>query len=244
MKTIKVIIILNFFFQSTNSLTAQDKIYTLKAQKEIDKHCIINFSIGFANIDAKAIKEFQQFIESKSGQYNVSLDLLKQINKNKFTISVISLVAIYVITLYKIIKINKIINSNETLSSFKSDVAFENLVLLDHKELLNEFLKFIQKKYCLSNNIEALSKLNILTQFSNDIDNELKVLESYVKFGNWINFLHIGLIFNLNTSYFKVAEDKINRLKYLKNIFSNASIHDFKQKEKQIISNVTSPAAA
>ncbi|MBT3455652.1 hypothetical protein HN446_01175 [bacterium] len=114
------------------------------------------------------------------------------------------------------------IKNNNNWGNWKSEISTEKLLSISNDNLQSELLLAVQQKYTdLGNPTDEVSPL---IKFNRDIDKELSRLKRFINFSRWIRRLYLGRVFFISESNMAQAQEQINRLAYIKNIFRQWSI--------------------
>ncbi len=104
-----------------------------------------------------------------------------------------------------------------TWSAWKDNIPYDMLHVIPHQELGKELLYAIQQQYQTSHNLTDF--LTPLISFLQDVDRELSVLNQFLTLHIWIETLRLSLIFPHQENLLQNAEEKVQRLTYLREVF-------------------------
>ncbi len=211
-----------FFFSSAcysndNSLPNVEIIRKEKLDNGLNIYFFVNIEPG-KSTDKKDIKEV--ISETILGGKNHLAYLGNWALEYKFVVPLCTFVGIYGITFYKLYKLNKTIFTKDSWSNWKSEIPFEKLLSIQSKNLANDLLSDIQKRYL--NQSHPNDFITPMVLFSTEIEKDIANLELYLKILKAIKFLKLVKIFPIKDD--NEAQEKLNKLIYLKNIFSNFSV--------------------
>lgn len=197
---------------------------------------IINLSISTSDLK-QMLSSLQQLETTQTSSYQTSKETLQNVGttfnefifKYKYWLTITAATCIYCSIFYKIAHANRLLSSTDSWCNWKSDLTFAKLLSASQKDLAQELITDIQKKY-----MDPQNPTNFVTpmvNFVNDINNEIKELESYVKIVNSIKTVKLKTIYPIiSDDKLDQAKEKINKLVYTKNIFSEWSV-EFKQQQ-------------
>ncbi len=144
----------------------------------------------------------------------------------KYIVPLTACAGIYGITFYKLYNLNKKIFAKDSWSNWKSEIPFEKLLSIQAKTLANDLLNDIQKRYL--NQSHPNDFITPMVLFASEIEGNIINLELYLKILKALRFLKLTKIFPIKDD--NEAQEKLNKLIYLKNIFSNFSVELNKQR--------------
>lgn len=210
----------------------KEKRITREAQHPIT---VINLNVAGAELN-QLLSTLQQTQTSQSTSV-ISQEKLEALGnslssfiyKYKYWIPASSGIISYCLTYFRILEVNNLLNSKEAWCNWKNDTEFVNLLTTDINEISTELNNEIQKKY--TDPANPTNMIFPMVNFINKAEAEIKLLQNYIKTCEWINFLGLKKIFpHINEANNYKAKEKINKLTYLKNIFSQWSV-EFKQNQ-------------
>jgi len=239
MSLVKNLVIIILFLNCNFSLTSETAKKVASQQIQLNPQGLtLNISFASSNnagatcaaastsvskVDYKQILD--QALAKGKNQIN---GLRDYIAKHKYFFILTSSLSFYLFTYYKIYKLEAAINTKESWIFWKSDYSLEKLLIIDHKNLTKELLSDIQKKYASrSNPDDYITPLNL---FINEIDKNIQDLNDYLKWVRTIQYLRIGKIYFINDKKLFDAQEKLNKLLFIKNTFSNFTL-EFKQQK-------------
>lgn len=139
--------------------------------------------------------------------------------------------SLYGYVCYTVYQGNRYAQSNDLWSSWKSSLELETLLSLPQKELAEELVKEVQRRY--TNPANPTDFVSPLSAFLTALEKERKALEFYAEFNAWIQALYLSKIIPLSCSSYTDAKKRVQKLVYLKNIFITWAI-DFKMAQAQV----------
>jgi len=137
---------------------------------------------------------------------------------HKFKCFAVSAALIYGYFFLKTWKAKRYAAQKEPWFAWKINVSMEDLLAIPQKELAQELVTEIQKRYIQTQNPENF--LLPFTLFMQNIEQELKRLKSDLKLHRWIIKLRVKKIFPLRANI-ELLQEKIQRLVYFQNIFTS-----------------------
>ncbi len=227
------------FFVSAQSLILNKKL-PLDRKLEVDK-MIFNInvhnnaeSMALAKMKNINVIDLLQICEQKLAEGKKQITSLKDyILQNKLKITFYGLTTGYSYTLYLLNKLKNLINSTNSWAFWKSDLSMEKFLAIPQKSLTFDLIAEIQKKYCTKSNPD--DAITPLILFVSEIDENIKYLNQFIKIVKIINFIKLTRFFLLNDKSLSEAQEKLNRLVYLKNLFSGFT-SEFKQ--QKLLANI------
>lgn len=215
MKSFKFYLIFNF---CTFSIVLSLDQFKEKILVNPNGNVVCNISIGVANFSQLPDINLKAKLDDVVKKTSNHLQSIKKIfNDNKMTFFVSGFSGIYLFILYKIFSINTFLNRTNCWHAWKSDLPFEKFLSISHVQLAQELVTEINKHYIEKDIVDSNAHLN----FTNEINFELIKLQAYIKFIRWLKSLYLSKIFRINDDSINLIQEKINRLKYLKNVFLN-----------------------
>jgi len=145
---------------------------------------------------------------------------------HKWKIGFATLAALYGFLLLEIWRGRK---QNGKWCSWKKDVPFADLLAVPQKELAQQLIDDIKTVYL--NAANATNQLTPLIEFLKAIEQELKSLQRSLRVHTFIETTRIEKIFPIKPSS-QIMKEKIQRLTYLKNLFSTW-LSDYKLQQKK-----------
>lgn len=201
---------------------------------------IVNLSISATELK-QMLSTLHQVETLQTSSYKTSQETLQNlgttfsdyINKYKYWLPITIVTCAYCSLFYKITYAHTILNSKNSWSNWKSNLTFDKLLSTTQKDLALELITEIQKKYMDTQN--PTNFITPMVNFINDINAEMQELEKYVKIINLIKTVKLQSIYPIiSDQKLSQAKEKINKLVYIKNIFSEWSV-EFKQ--QQLLAN-------
>jgi len=125
--------------------------------------------------------------------------------------------ALYGYVCYTIYRGNRFVEKQELWSSWKSDVALDTLLSIPQKDLAQDLVHEIQRRY--TNPRNPTDFVSPLAAFLTEIEQERRDIEYYATFNLWVKRVYVSKLVPLSTSSFENAEKRLTRLAYLKNAF-------------------------
>lgn len=198
--------------------------------------------ITIVNISASSL-ELNQILSALQKFQNPPLQISKEnlqtlgtkvtdfIDKYKYWTPVTTVSFIYCCLLYKIMSTNKLMSSENSWCNWKPEIEFNKLLAIPQKDLSVELINAIQKKYSDPQN--PTNFVTPMVNFVNDTNEEIKNIQDYVKIAKILKKLKTTYVFPVNDEKINLAQEKINKLTYLKNIFTQWSV-DFKQQQLNV----------
>ncbi|MDR3646946.1 MAG: hypothetical protein P4L22_05405 [Candidatus Babeliales bacterium] len=232
----------SFSYFNTLHAVAQDpsceKQETTDLTRNMQPINIVNLSIATSAAELKQLLSTLQQLDTKqTSTYQASKETLQQVgnslndlaNKYKYWLPVTAATCIYCSLFYKIAHANKLLNSTGAWCNWKSELNLSALLSLSQKDLAIELITDIQKKYSDPQN--PTNFVTPMVNFINEINHEIQELENYVKIVNLIKTIKLKSIYPIiSDDKLDQAKEKINKLAYIKNIFSEWSV-EFKQQQ-------------
>ena len=136
---------------------------------------------------------------------------------NKIKIALISAGTLYSIIWYKLLYGAHAILAQNNWASWKDSTSFDILHVMPQQELAKELLFAVQKHYQTTENLTDF--LLPLVSFLRDVDHELRILNQFLTMHQWLEKLHLTFLFPQQEILVQRAQEKVNRLSYLKGIF-------------------------
>lgn len=250
MKKFIILIFLNLLITNCFSNNHQNEFLNNKNSNKVNRQSqpinIVNLSIS--GVELKQILSTLQQLQSTqntASPYESSKQTLQTlgtyigniIDRYKYWLPITTVSFVYCAIYYKISLTNKLLNTKDAWLNWKSDITFSKLLSESPKDLTQDLINDIQKKYTDQKN--PTNFISPLVAFTNDINNEVTELESYVKIVNSIESCKLNKMYpTITQNKIDEAKEKINKLIYLKNIFTQWSV-DFKQQQLQATINNT-----
>jgi hypothetical protein len=138
---------------------------------------------------------------------------------NKKKTVLLATIAVYSAVIVQLIRYNHIMHRPGAWSSWNSHMSLESLFAIPQKELSDELLREIQRRYMNAHN--PTDFLTPLMRFVDDVDYELATLGSLQNMQEWIAFLHINWLFPERILRQTERENRAIRLAYIKTLFMN-----------------------
>ena len=204
---------------------------------------IVNLSFSASASEMKQLlSTLHQLETNQNSTYQTGKETLQNVGttfndlifKYKYWLTITAATCIYCSIFYKMAHANRLLNSTDSWCNWKSDLTFAKLLSTSQKELAQELIGDIQKKYTDPQN--PTNFVTPMVNFVNELNNEIQELETYVKMVNLIKMARLKTIYPIiSDDKLDQAKEKINKLAYIKNIFSEWSV-EFKQ--KQLLSTI------
>lgn len=217
-----LLFVVHFFSEAANKTP---KITVVSNTVQGDRPYSLTFQI--AHLDtATAHQLAQQFINFQKptlmdeGKKKLE-SLTNFISANKVVVSAFGITSLYCYVIYKIININALISSKDSWCNWKQEIPFDTLLASAQVELSKELMTDIQKKYSDPKKLD--NYMVALVSFYNDIHKELSELNKFIKLTSWIKFFKAEKIVQLNSDLILKAQEKINKLGYIKGLFGGVS---------------------
>ncbi len=138
---------------------------------------------------------------------------------NKLFLFGTSLSIIYLYTNYQIYLGKQVLYNPKNWTNWKSDTSFNDLINQPTNTLCRELHQSILDKY--SNNNQSDCMLPIVL-FHNDLNQELAWLRALINYFNKLNQIKLTKLVWLSQQELALAQEKINRLSYLKKIITES----------------------
>lgn len=149
--------------------------------------------------------------------------IVSYISNNRCQIAGISLAALYLYLFSKVIKGNKYLGRKDSWALWKCDCSLVQLLEIPQKQLSQELLLEIQRRYTsIEKPIDFISSL---IAFMHNIDQEIAYTKYFISLEAWLRAFRISLFFPINRKRFSQAPDNLNRLIYIRNLFLTWAAH-------------------
>ncbi len=217
---IAVLLIINKISDSITKNVDKESIKNAPVNFNVKINPIIKVSAGANQTSHMAIPKVQFNLKAASETFTKNLKTLNgwtQSNKLLIGISITS--AIYLGSLYKIIKLRYLIKDPECWSHWKSNLTLETLLAIPQKELTEELITDINRRNY--NQKDPINFLDPLIMFINQTDNQLKNLKKFISNMTIIKRIHLANLYFINDSEILIAQERVQRLTYFKNLFAN-----------------------
>lgn len=156
-------------------------------------------------------KQIQDQLQTQNGNwdklYNTGLLSWNFIKNHKLATSICIAGTLYIYSLYKLNQLEQALERTESLSHWKADCNLDELLATDNIKLVQD--------------LDQLIKSHYETFFKSEIERELTVANSYLRFYQQIKFWHLTRFYPNHESKIKTIEIKISRLNYLKSLFNS-----------------------
>ena len=151
------------------------------------------------------------------GKSNSSSILSSLSSFGKIKLILCSIGAGYIVLWYKTRSAASAIKNQNSWSQWKNELSFEKLLAMRQDDLGHEIAMAAQRKYLNFKN--PTDHITPMVKFCKDVDNEIKKIGRYMTMSKWLKRFYIHKILPVNFNNTQEAQDKINRLTYLKNTF-------------------------
>jgi hypothetical protein len=158
------------------------------------------------------------------------IDISKHFNKkysslfnwfksNKLALSGVGAASGYALIANKIAQGKTILYSNDNWTNWKNDTDLTDLLNKKSSTLQSELNQSILNKYANNDQSDLITPV---VQFVNDLEKELAALKVFCKIGKKLQFCRLTKVFLITNKEITLANEKINRLLYIKNIITNS----------------------
>ena len=139
------------------------------------------------------------------------------IMEHKWTVYGVTFLALYLIACYQLVRGNAYFKNRSSWSAWKEEISLRDLAEIPQTEVARELIISIQRKYLNPQNPSDF--FGPLVSFLVDLEAEITVSKRYLKRFNWLGKIYFTYLFPGDTSAFALAEEKIARLFFIKEIF-------------------------
>lgn len=136
---------------------------------------------------------------------------------HKFKLIMLILVGTYSSIALTIVRMNHIIDQADAWSCWKQHLSYEELCTIPNKQLEEDLLFTVQHQYMNQKN--PTDSITPFVRFVSAIEYEVAILNRYIWLGSWLKRLHIMRLFPMSDDRIKQAEQKLQRLHFVKHIF-------------------------
>lgn len=190
---------------------------------KLDRYPIINnYNININGVDFVKMRD-DMMADLNHYLHNLgkekSANGLNWFKNHKSKIIFTSLAATYIYFTTKITAGKCVLYSQANWANWKQDTGLSELLIKSPNLLYRELNQSILDRYSNNNQTDVLTPL---LSFNKDIEQELKILRTFSKVGKNLKRLKLKLFFWLNDQDLELANDKINRLLYLKNLINSS----------------------
>ena len=152
------------------------------------------------------------------------IDLLRAFinytKNHKFFIGGCVCSGLYTYLLFYTLKMKHFLYNKICWHNWRQELSFEELCLLPAADVSQALLHQIQSQYM--NHQNPTDNITPLVKFINTIENEIKKLGRYITIGNLLTRLKISMILPINQSSISTAQQKLQRLHFIKHIFTES----------------------
>jgi len=181
---------------------------------------IIKVSAGANQTSHVTIPKVQFDLKAASETFTKNLNTITSwTQNNKLLIGISITSAIYLGSLCKIIRLRCLIKNPECWSHWKSNLTLESLLSIPQKELTEELMTDINRRNY--NQKDPINFLDPLIMFINQTENQLKNLKEFISNATIIKRIHLANLYFIDDSEILIAQERVQRLTYFKNLFSN-----------------------
>jgi len=139
--------------------------------------------------------------------------------------------SLYGYVCYTVYQGNRYLQSSDLWSSWKSSLELETLLSLPQKELAEELVREVQRRY--TNPANPTDFVSPLSAFLTALEKECTTIQFYTEFNTRLHTLYLSKAIPLNCCVYTNAQKRIQRLLYLKNVFITWAA-DFKIAQTQV----------
>ena len=168
-----------------------------------------------SSVEQNSFFDFLPTMEELKTRSQSAVATLSSISKVKiiFGASLLSYAAI----LYSIHKSSSPAKQNNGWGSWRRELSFDELLAIPQKKIGEEITMAAQRKYLNPSN--PADPVTPLVTFCHDVDEEIRNLQKYLSYSKWLRKIYLHKIFFLKDCDLLNANERINRLIYLKNTF-------------------------
>jgi hypothetical protein len=163
------------------------------------------------------------------------------LDAHKYKLLMASLAATYAAMYYQLLKDKHFIYKKDTWAAWKQNLSFDQLCELPSQELEKTLLHEIQIRYLDSQN--PTNFISPLVSFVNSAQEEQHRIKRYLTYADWLKKFYLSKFFPLDQQTYLLAQDRLNRLAFVKHIFSSWAA-SFNMSQAQQGHEFTSPTLA
>lgn len=142
--------------------------------------------------------------------------LMDTLTKHKKIVGIGAGVSAYASLCGYIYYLQRLVYTSDSWSAWKSHIPLEVLLNSPQDEIAKELVIEIQKNYTTTEQLADF--ISPLVKFINTITHEKKQLERYLFMQKWLRRLYLHILFPHDEIAFQKAQEKVDRLSYLKHL--------------------------